>query len=72
MMEVVELLLPHLNVNIWHPVKLVMLRCGLCCKQQESRFAGSHVNAGCLPWLSRGSTRQASHWPAPIPFRGQC
>lgn len=39
MMEVVELLLSHIDINIWHPMKL-MLRCWLCCKQEESRFAG--------------------------------
>lgn len=51
MTEVVMLLLPHLDINIWHPVKLIMLRCWLSCKQQESRFAGSLVNAYCLLWL---------------------
>lgn len=53
MTEVVELLLPHLDANIWHPMKLIMLRCWLCRKQQESRFAGSLVNAYCLLWLSQ-------------------
>lgn len=40
MMEVVELLLSHIDINIWHPMKLIMMRRWLCCKQEESRFAG--------------------------------
>lgn len=68
MTEVVELLLLHLHIIFWHPVKFIMLTCRLCCKQHKGRFVGSLVNSSCPRWLSQCSSKQTNCWPAPFLF----